>query len=228
MSAKYNYRLNRPNSVSLNTYSNANHHHTNANHSTNYNNGANYYTKSSGGYYTKRRSSPVCTYSSGETAYSSTSGGVVGSISSSSSYHQPKNKFSNANLSSYGGKASSSSHVSTDENKQVNLSFSSKSYAASTSAANRNSTTSASYSNGISTSHYKHASRNGTATPFKQEYGKPYMKFDKPQYSRLFFLCSKNTSDSEVKHEFQRYGQIEDVLIVKDINNFMTKMGTLF
>jgi hypothetical protein len=47
--------------------------------------------------------------------------------------------------------------------------------------------------------------------------GKSIIKSDVPQFSRLFVLCPKNTSNIEIFNLFQRFGHIEDISIVKDL-----------
>ncbi|KAJ9587522.1 hypothetical protein L9F63_028225, partial [Diploptera punctata] len=42
------------------------------------------------------------------------------------------------------------------------------------------------------------------------------VKLDDPPYSRLFVLCSRNTTEEELLSAFQKYGTIEQIWIVKD------------
>ena len=42
------------------------------------------------------------------------------------------------------------------------------------------------------------------------------LKLDDPPYSRLFIVCSKNTTEGDLRGAFQKYGTIEQIWIVRD------------
>lgn len=44
-----------------------------------------------------------------------------------------------------------------------------------------------------------------------------------PPNSRLFILCSKNLNESDLQQAFDRYGNVEDIWIVKDKNTNESK-----
>jgi hypothetical protein len=48
-------------------------------------------------------------------------------------------------------------------------------------------------------------------------------KSDKPLFSRLFILCSRETTEQELKEAFQKFGEIQDIWIVRDHNTNMEK-----
>jgi hypothetical protein len=50
------------------------------------------------------------------------------------------------------------------------------------------------------------------------------IKFDRPQFSRLFVLCPKNVNEKEIYATFQRFGTIEEISIVDDLSSSKEKL----
>lgn len=42
------------------------------------------------------------------------------------------------------------------------------------------------------------------------------MSHDDPPMSRLFVICNKNNSEEELREAFSKYGEMEDIFLVKD------------
>jgi len=54
--------------------------------------------------------------------------------------------------------------------------------------------------------------------------GDAAVKFDKPQFSRIFAFCPKNVNEKDIFALFQRFGQIEEISIVEDSSSSREKL----
>jgi hypothetical protein len=114
--------------------------------------------------------------------------------------------------------------VSTKKDFKNNLSYcSSKALPGNgTSSASSNYSYSSNTNNGISRMICNGSSNtSGDAVKFEN---RPVVKFDKPQFSRIFVVCPKNLNEMEIYATFQRFGQIEEIIIVDDLSSFREKL----